>query len=92
MKGLIHSVHGRTYTPEQASTLYPTAGDTTDWTYGEYGIWSLTIELRPSSQAEGGFILPRAKLSAPSKKICLPHSNSSVRLSTPTCRNHRLQP
>ena len=36
MKGLIHSVHGKTYTPEQASALYPTAGDTTDWTYGEY--------------------------------------------------------
>jgi hypothetical protein len=30
MEGLIHSVHGTTYTPEQASTLYPTAGDTTD--------------------------------------------------------------
>ena len=55
-EGLIHSVHSRTYTPEQASMLYRTAGDTTDWTYGEYGIWSLTIELRPSSQAEGGFI------------------------------------
>ena len=62
MKGLIHSVHSRTYTPEQASTLYPTAGDTTDWTYGEYGIWSLTIELRPSSQAEGGFILPPSQI------------------------------
>jgi carboxypeptidase T len=62
MKGLIHSVHGKTYTPEQASTLYPTAGDTTDWTYGEYGIWSLTIELRPSSQAEGGFILPPSQI------------------------------
>jgi len=62
MNGLIHSVHGKTYTPEQASTLYPTAGDTTDWTYGEYGIWSLTIELRPSSQAEGGFILPPSQI------------------------------
>jgi carboxypeptidase T len=62
MKGLIHGVHGKTYTPEQASTLYPTAGDTTDWTYGEYGIWSLTIELRPSSQAEGGFILPPSQI------------------------------
>jgi carboxypeptidase T len=42
--------------------LYPTAGDTTDWTYGEYRIWSLTIELRPSSQAEGGFILPPSQI------------------------------
>ena len=47
MSGLIHGVHGRVYTPQQSSQLYPTAGDTTDWTYGEYGIPSFTIELRP---------------------------------------------
>jgi len=58
MQRLIKDVHGFIYTPQQSSSLYPTAGDTTDWTYGEYGIFSFTIELRPTSQAEGGFILP----------------------------------
>ena len=58
MRQLIHNVHGSTYTPEQSSQLYPTAGDTTDWTYGEYGIPSFTIELRPDSVEGGGFILP----------------------------------
>ena len=58
MQGLIRDVHGKVYTPQQSSELYPTAGDTTDWTYGEYGIPSFTIELRPSRPEEGGFLLP----------------------------------
>ena len=58
MQQLIHGVHGITYTPQQSSQLYLTAGDTTDWTYGEYGIPSFTIELRPDSIQNGGFILP----------------------------------
>jgi carboxypeptidase T len=58
MQQLIYDVHGKTYTPQQSSQLYPTAGDTTDWTYGEYGIPSFTIELRPDSVERGGFILP----------------------------------
>ena len=33
------------YTPEQASQLYPTTGDTTDWAYGELGIPAYTFEL-----------------------------------------------
>jgi carboxypeptidase T len=58
MQELIRSVHGVTYTPQQSSRLYLTAGDTTDWTYGEYAIPSFTIELRPDSIENGGFILP----------------------------------
>jgi len=58
MQRLIRDVHDATYTPQQSSQLYPTAGDTTDWTYGIYQIPSFTIELRPRTQAEGGFILP----------------------------------
>lgn len=54
----IKQVHGKNYVPEQSSQLYPTAGDTTDWSFGEYGIRSFTIELRPTSVEEGGFILP----------------------------------
>ncbi len=58
MSGIIQGVHGAHYTPQQSSQLYPTAGDTTDWTYGIYGIPSFTIELRPRTVDEGGFILP----------------------------------
>ncbi|HWK64213.1 MAG TPA: M14 family metallopeptidase [Rhizobiaceae bacterium] len=58
MHTLIQGVHGKIYVPQQSSELYPTAGDTTDWTYGTYGIPSLTIELRPRTFEEGGFILP----------------------------------
>lgn len=58
----IRDVHGKVYTPEQASQLYPTAGDTTDYTYGIYGIPSFTVELRPTNVAGGGFILPPAQI------------------------------
>ncbi len=33
------------YISESSSSLYPTAGDTTDWTYGELGIPAFTFEL-----------------------------------------------
>ena len=58
MQTLIQGVHGKIYVPQQSSELYPTAGDTTDWTYGTYGIPSFTVELRPRTFQEGGFILP----------------------------------
>ncbi|MCA1691445.1 MAG: M14 family metallopeptidase [Acidimicrobiales bacterium] len=58
MQRAIRGVHGVSYTAQQSSKLYPTAGDTTDWTYGEYGILSFTIELRPASHVLGGFVLP----------------------------------
>jgi carboxypeptidase T len=58
MQSLIKGVHGKIYVPQQSSELYPTAGDTTDWTYGTYGIPSITVELRPRTFQEGGFILP----------------------------------
>lgn len=43
------------YTPEQNSDLYVTSGDTTDWAYGERGIFAFTFELSPGSLGEGGF-------------------------------------
>lgn len=33
------------YTPQQASDLYPTTGDTVDWAYGELGVPAYTFEL-----------------------------------------------
>ena len=62
LQALIRRVHGAVYTPQQSSELYPTAGDTTDWTYGIYGIPSFTIELRPRTFEEGGFILPASQI------------------------------
>ena len=62
MSECICQVHGKLYTPQPSSQLYPTAGDTTDWTYGEYGIPSFTIELRPKTVEEGGFILPASAI------------------------------
>jgi carboxypeptidase T len=58
MSTKIAAVHGVNYVAQQSSQLYPTAGDTTDWTYGVYGIPSFTIELRPRTASQGGFILP----------------------------------
>ena len=43
------------YKPEQSSDLYIASGDTTDWSYGELGIFSFTFELTPKSQFNGGF-------------------------------------
>ena len=62
MERLIRKVHGETYTAKQSSKLYLTAGDTTDWAYGEYDAVSLTVELRPATWEEGGFILPAAQI------------------------------
>jgi carboxypeptidase T len=62
MEQLIRKVHGKTYVAQQSSELYPTAGDTTDWTYGEYDAVSLTVELRPATWSEGGFLLPAGQI------------------------------
>ncbi|MBI5201991.1 MAG: zinc carboxypeptidase [Elusimicrobia bacterium] len=48
------------YTPEQSSELYIASGDTTDWAWGERGIFSFTFELTPASSWDGGFY-PGAK-------------------------------
>ena len=59
-RALIEAVHGKVYIPQQSSELYPTAGDTTDWTYGIYGIPSFTVELRPA-HGRGGRVHPPAR-------------------------------
>ncbi len=43
------------YRPQQSSQLYIASGDTTDWAYGEHGIFAFTFELTPSSVMGGGF-------------------------------------
>ena len=56
MSELMQSVNGNFYSYGQAGiALYPTNGDTTDWTYGTYGIPSFTVELPPVDVRHGGF-------------------------------------
>lgn len=43
------------YTPQQSSELYIASGDTTDWSYGDLGLFSFTFEMDPSNQWDGGF-------------------------------------
>jgi carboxypeptidase T len=46
------------YTPEQASDLYITDGDITDWMWGNQGIWSYTFEMYPGENGSAGFYPP----------------------------------
>src|SRR3990172_6427507 len=48
------------YTPEQSSDLYIASGDTTDWSWGEKGIFSFTFELTPKFSWGGGGFYPGA--------------------------------
>jgi murein tripeptide amidase MpaA len=56
MSLLMEQVNGRLYEAKRAGAgFYLTNGDTTDWSFGEYGIPSYTIELPPNSRITGGF-------------------------------------
>lgn len=48
------------YTPQQSSELYIASGDTTDWSYGEHGIFSFTFELSPGGSSGAGGFYPGA--------------------------------
>ncbi|HLO01802.1 MAG TPA: M14 family zinc carboxypeptidase [Symbiobacteriaceae bacterium] len=41
------------YTPQQASDLYITDGDLTDWAYGTHKIFAYTFEMYPTSSSPG---------------------------------------
>ncbi len=41
------------YTPQQASDLYTTSGDTVDWLYGARGIFAFTFEMYPRNYNPG---------------------------------------
>jgi carboxypeptidase T len=56
MAELIRPVNGRDYTPEAASLLYLTNGDTVDFASGTLGIPAFTIELPPLDFVHGGFM------------------------------------
>ena len=48
MASSIEQVHGEEYLPIPANAFYPVSGASLDWTYGAEGIYSFTIELRPT--------------------------------------------
>ena len=65
MRDLIRKTHGQGYTSERAVDLYVASGGASDWFYGDqvqaaFGRrpFSYTIELRPKSMWDGGFVLP----------------------------------
>jgi hypothetical protein len=61
MADSIRTIHGKSYSPQQASNLYLASGDTTDWLYGLFSVPAFTIELRPRS-SRPGFELPESEI------------------------------
>ena len=84
MSDEILSYSGEFYSPIQSVDLYPAAGDSSDWFYGELGTKSLTIELRPSSGGLGGFdpppgiILPTARENYEAAKLFLERTTQAI--------------
>ncbi len=61
MATAIRGVHGKTYVNGQTYTLlYPAAGGSHDWTYGDRNIFGMTAELRDTGQF--GFFLPASQI------------------------------
>jgi carboxypeptidase T len=52
----MYAAHGTRYTLMSAAELYPASGIASDWSYGDAGATSFTIELRPKRGR--GFVLP----------------------------------
>ena len=55
---ILTEVHGEFYEPRRAGTWYAASGNLPDWAYGELGLRSFTIELRPmdAETAALGFV------------------------------------
>jgi len=83
----ILSFSGVFYNPIQSVDLYPAAGDSSDWFYGELGAASLTFELRPDSSGAGGFdpapslILPTAQENYEAAKLFVEQTTRRLILS-----------
>jgi len=71
MAALIGAVNDREYVPRPLGLWYLVSGAEIDWTYGQCGIASLSIELRPTTPAQGGFLLPASQI-APTCEENLP--------------------
>lgn len=62
MSTLILSLTGVFYNPIASYQLYVAAGDSTDWFYADRGVYSLTLELRPSGGGLAGFNPPVSQI------------------------------
>jgi len=63
MSRLMEEVNGRYYEPARAgASFYLTNGDTTDWSFGVFGIPSFTVELPPASRLTGEFFNPESDI------------------------------
>jgi len=63
MSRLMEEVNGRDYEPARAgASFYLTNGDTTDWSFGVFGIPSFTVELPPASRLTGEFFNPESDI------------------------------
>ncbi|HVK61014.1 MAG TPA: M14 family metallopeptidase [Bdellovibrionales bacterium] len=60
------------YSPQKSSDLYVASGDTTDWAYGERGIFAFTFELDPVDMWDGGFYPGQAIIPSVLKKNLKP--------------------
>ncbi len=75
------------YAPMQSVDLYPAAGDSTDWYYGELGAKSLTYELRPLDRFDPppSILLPTAQENYEAAKLFVERTTARLALGhTPT--------
>ncbi len=84
MSDEILAYSGAFYDPIQSVDLYPAAGDSSDWFYGDLGAKSLTVELRPSAGGLGGFdpppstILPTARENYEAAKLFVERTTQAL--------------
>ena len=87
MSTLIQSISGEFYNPIQSWNLYPAAGTCSDWFYGDRGVTSFTVELRPADGGFDGFspppsiILPTAQENWEASKLFAQRTTQAMSLS-----------
>ena len=87
MSSLIQSISGEFYNPIQSWNLYPAAGTCSDWFYGDRGVTSFTVELRPAGGGLDGFsppdsiILPTAQENWEAAKLFAQRTTQAITLS-----------
>jgi hypothetical protein len=64
MSSAMFAQHGEQYKVLAGAGFYPASGTFSDWSYGEAGALSYTVELRPSKGGRGGFVLPPEQIVA----------------------------
>lgn len=85
MSDEIFAYSGVFYDPIQSVDLYPAAGTCSDWHYGDLGVKSLTIELRPSAGAgfdgfdpDPSVILPTARENYEAAKLFVERTTQPI--------------